>query len=181
MLTATGESFRSPHRRPGCGVAWHHRRCCSSVSAENGSELYEQICAPYSHGHFPAPEFGPGPIDLPPSTCSPVPHLQFGKGLLLEELLHPELKIEAKAVEDRPDVNNLAGPQPQGGDGKGGDGGHELLHDVVMVLSNVIVHVPNGQGKWSVLPIVKETPPESLTPRSPTTSSSQAGQSRAPQ
>lgn len=87
---------------------------------------------------------------------------------MLEELLHPELKVEAKAVEDRPDVNDFTGPQPQGGDGKGGNGGHELLHDVVMVLSNVVIHVPNSQGKWSVLPVVKESPLGSLLPHLPT-------------
>lgn len=89
-------------------------------------------------------------------ACSPAPHLELGEGLPLEELLHPELEVEAKTVEDRPDVNDLTGSQPQGGDGERGNGGDELLDDVVVVLSNVVIHVPNGQRKWSVLPVVKE-------------------------
>lgn len=94
---------------------------------------------------FQGAEFVTRLTDVPPPAYSTSAHLQFGEGLPLEEFLHPELKVEAKAVEDRPDVNNLTGSQPQSGDSKGGNGGHELLHDVVVVLSDVVVHIPNGQ------------------------------------
>lgn len=94
---------------------------------------------------FPGAEFVPWPAVVPPPAHRASAHLQFGEGLPLEEFLHPELKVEAKAIEDRPDENNLTGSQPQSGDSKRGNGGHELLYDVVVVLSNVVVHIPNGQ------------------------------------
>lgn len=115
-------------------------------------------------------------LTSPHPLCSPAPHLQFGKGPQLEELLHPELEVEAEAVEQGPDVNDLAGPQPQRGDGKGGSAGHQLPQDVVMALPNVVIHVPKSQGRWLVFPLVQETPLEFLFP-----SSSWSGQSRISQ
>lgn len=85
-------------------------------------------------------------------------YLLLSKRIQLEELLHPELKVEAKAVADGPDIDNLTGPQPEGGDEEGGDGGHQLLQDVVMVLSNVIIDIP-GSPKNITLGSVP-TPPK---------------------
>lgn len=90
-------------------------------------------------------------------------YLHPSKLIQLEELLHPELKIEAKAVADGPDVDNLAGTQPEGSDQKGGDGGHQLLQDVIVVLSNVIVDIP-GSPKNTTLGWVP-TPPRRPQPR----------------
>lgn len=50
------------------------------------------------------------------------PHLNGGKWWKGEELGHPQLKVEPKAVEKGPDVNQFTWAQPQGGDSEGADG-----------------------------------------------------------
>lgn len=69
-------------------------------------------------------------------------HLHGGEGGDGEELGHPQLKVEPEAVENRPDVDHLAGAQPQGGDGEGAQGRRQLPEDPVVVAADVVVHVP---------------------------------------
>lgn len=69
-------------------------------------------------------------------------HLNGRKWRKGEELGHPQLKVEAKAVEDGPDVDQLAGAEPQRRDGKGAHGGQELLEDPVVISTDVVVDIP---------------------------------------
>lgn len=128
-------------------ASWHPQGFCSSASVKNPTPTNQSEFPPCSHRYFPAPELVPSPPDLSHPLCSPAPHLQFGKGPQLEELLHPELEVEAEAVDQGPDVNDLTGPQPQCGDGKGGNAGHQFLQDVVVVLPNVVIHIPKKPRK----------------------------------
>lgn len=73
--------------------------------------------------------------------CGWPPYLYGGKGPKREELGHPQLKVEAEAVEERPDIDDLAGSQPQGGDSKCADCGQELSEDAVVVPAQVVVDV----------------------------------------
>lgn len=56
-----------------------------------------------------------------------VSHLHGWKRRQGEELGHPQLKVEAKAVEEGPEVDQLARAEPQCGDGEGTEGCQELL------------------------------------------------------
>lgn len=69
-------------------------------------------------------------------------HLHDGKRWKGEELGHPQLKVEAEAVEERPDVNELARAQPQGGDGKSAGGCKELFKDLIVIPTNVVINIP---------------------------------------
>lgn len=71
-----------------------------------------------------------------------VSHLDGRKWREGEELGHPQLKVEAKAVEERPDVNQLAGAEPQRRDGKGAHSGQQLLEDSVVIPTDVVVDIP---------------------------------------
>lgn len=64
---------------------------------------------------------------------------QWRKG---EDLGHPQLKVEAKAIEKGPDVNQLTRAQPQGGDSEGADGCQELLKDLIVIPANIVINVP---------------------------------------
>lgn len=59
-----------------------------------------------------------------------------------EQLGHPQLKVEAEAVEKGPDVNQLTRAKPQGGDGESADGRQELLEDFIVIPANVVVNIP---------------------------------------
>lgn len=52
-----------------------------------------------------------------------------------KKLLHPEFKVQTKAVAYGPDVDNVTGAQPQRGHQERGHGGQQLLLDVVMALT----------------------------------------------
>ena len=54
----------------------------------------------------------------------------------------PQLEVETEAVEEGPDQHHLAGSQPQDGDAEGAQRRHQLLHHIVMLPTQVIVHVP---------------------------------------
>lgn len=71
-----------------------------------------------------------------------VAHLDGGKGRQGEEFGHPQLKVEPEAVQDRPDVDHLAGAQPQGGDGEGAQRCQELSEDLIVIAADVVVDVP---------------------------------------
>jgi len=83
---------------------------------------------------------------------------QWRKG---EQLGHPQLKVEAEAVEEGPDVNQLTRAQPQGGDGEGAEGRQELLEDFVVIPADVVVNIPAkvttplqpDEGTTSLFPI----------------------------
>lgn len=72
--------------------------------------------------------------------------LKRSKGLHGEEPGCPQLKVEAKTVEESPDQHRRAGPQPQDGDAERAQCGHQLVHHVVMFPTQVIVHVPVDQS-----------------------------------
>lgn len=74
-------------------------------------------------------------------TCL-VPHLYGGEWWNGEELGHPQLKVEAEAVKEGPDVHQLTRAQPQGGDGEGTDGSQQLLEDFIMIPTNVVINIP---------------------------------------
>ncbi len=59
-----------------------------------------------------------------------------------KELGHPQLKVEAKAVEKGPDINQLTWAQPQGGDSKGAEGCQELLEEFIMIPTNIVINIP---------------------------------------
>lgn len=59
-----------------------------------------------------------------------------------EELGDPQLKVEAKAVEEGPKINQFTGTQPQGGDGESADGRQKLFEDFVMISTNIIINIP---------------------------------------
>lgn len=69
-------------------------------------------------------------------------HLDGGKRRQGEEFGHPQLKVEPEAVQDRPDVDHLAGAQPQRGDGEGAQRRQELSEDPIVVAADVVVDVP---------------------------------------
>lgn len=71
-----------------------------------------------------------------------VAHLDGGKRRQGEEFGHPQLKVEAEAVQDRPDVDHLARAQPQGGDGEGAQRCEELSEDLIVLAADVVVDVP---------------------------------------
>ena len=71
-----------------------------------------------------------------------ISHLYERKWQKGEELGHPQLKVEAKAVETGPDVNQLTRAQPQGGDGEGAAGRQELLEDLIMIATDIVVNIP---------------------------------------
>lgn len=71
-----------------------------------------------------------------------VSHLYGRKWWQREELGHPQLKVEAEAVEKGPDVNQLTRAQPQGGDSEGAEGRQELLEDFIMIPTNIVINIP---------------------------------------
>lgn len=58
------------------------------------------------------------------------------------QLLHPELKIEAEAVKNRPQVDDVTRPKPQSSDDKCGHGGGQLRDHGGMIPADVVIHVP---------------------------------------
>lgn len=70
-----------------------------------------------------------------------ISHLHDWKGWKGEELCHPQLKVEAKAVEKGPDVNQFTRAQPQGGDSESADGCKEFFKDFVVVLTNIVINI----------------------------------------
>lgn len=74
-------------------------------------------------------------------------HLYGRKWRKGEELGHPQLKVEAKAVEKGPDVNQLTWAQPQGGDSEGAEGCQELLEDFIVISTNIVVNIP---AEWQL-------------------------------
>lgn len=73
-----------------------------------------------------------------------VSHLYGRKWWKGEELGHPQLKVEAKAVEKGPDVHQLTRAQPQSGDGESADGSKKLFEDFIVIPSDVVINVPAG-------------------------------------
>ncbi len=71
-----------------------------------------------------------------------VSYLYSGKWRDGEELGHPQLKVEPKAVEKGPDINQLTWAQPQGGDKECADGCQELLEDFIMITTDVVINIP---------------------------------------
>lgn len=71
-----------------------------------------------------------------------VSHLYGRKWRKGEELGHPQLKVEAEAVEKGPDINQLTRAQPQGGDSEGAEGCQELLEDFIMIPADKVVNIP---------------------------------------
>lgn len=69
-------------------------------------------------------------------------HLYGRKWWKGEELGHPQLKVQAKAVEKGPDVNQLARAQPQGGDSECAEGRQELLEDFIVIPANIVINIP---------------------------------------
>lgn len=71
-----------------------------------------------------------------------VSHLYGRKWWKGEELSHPQLKVEAEAVEEGPDVDQLTWAQPQSGDSEGTDGGQELPEDLIVISPDIVVNIP---------------------------------------
>lgn len=80
--------------------------------------------------------------------CVSVSHLYSRKWWKGEELGHPQLKVEAKAVEEGPDINQLTWAQPQGGYSEGAESRQELLEDFVMIATNIIINIP---AEWQLI------------------------------
>lgn len=64
---------------------------------------------------------------------------QRGQG---EELSHPQLKVQAEAVEEGPNVHQFTRSEPQSSDNKGADCSDQLLEDSVMISANVVIDIP---------------------------------------
>lgn len=64
---------------------------------------------------------------------------------MLCQLLYPELKVEAKAVKNRPQVDDVTRPKPQSGDDEGGNGGSQLWDHSGVIPTNVVIYIPAGK------------------------------------
>lgn len=72
-------------------------------------------------------------------SCS---YLNGKEGLHAEELGDPQLKVEAEAVEESPDEDDPARPEPQRRDAVRAEGSDQLVQRVIMFTAQVIIHVP---------------------------------------
>lgn len=64
------------------------------------------------------------------------------EGLHGEDLGHPQLKVEAEAVEESPDENDPTRAEPQRRDTVRTQCGDQLVQHVIMLTTEVIVHIP---------------------------------------
>lgn len=117
----------------------------------------------------------PGPRRTGRLSPAGAAHLDGGKRRQGEEFGHPQLKVEAEAVQDGPDVDHLAGAQPQGGDGEGAQRGEQLSEDLIVIAADVVVDVPaevpketrqNGRRRRLTLDVNTHLQSQSLMPRS---------------
>lgn len=69
-------------------------------------------------------------------------NLKRAKWLHGEEFACPQLKVETKTVQESPDQNHLTGSQPEDGDAEGAQCSHKLLHHVLVLSTQVIIHIP---------------------------------------
>lgn len=98
----------------------------------------------------------PPVIGLIPASHSlePPAHLDLCQWPMLCQLLCPELKVEAEAVKDRPQVDDVTRSEPQGGDDEGGHRGGQLRDHGGMIPADVVIHVSAGKtgeepsGAW---------------------------------
>lgn len=88
------------------------------------------------------------------TICLIVSHLYGRKWWKGEELGHPQLKVETKAVEKGPDINQFTWAQPQGGDGKSADGCKKFFEDLIVISTNVVVNIPARDTTMSQNPLV---------------------------
>lgn len=77
------------------------------------------------------------PVLLPPGS-----HLNGTEGLRGEDLGHPQLKVETKAVEESPGEDGPARPEPQRRDAVRTERGDQLVQHVLMFTTEVVIHIP---------------------------------------
>lgn len=89
----------------------------------------------------------PPVIRLIPASHSrePSAHLELCQWPMLCQLLYPELKVKAEAVENRPQVDNVTRPEPQSGDNKRGHGCSQLWDHRGVVPANMVIHISAGK------------------------------------
>lgn len=73
---------------------------------------------------------------------------------MLCQLLYPELKVEAEAVKNRPQVDDVTRPEPQSGDDECGHRRGQLWDHGGVIPANVVIHISAGEtgeepsGAW---------------------------------
>lgn len=89
----------------------------------------------------------PPVIRLIPASHSlePPAHLDLCQRPTLRQLLYPELKVEAEAVKNRPQVDDVTRPEPQSGDDEGGNGGGQLWDHSGVIPTNVVIYISAGK------------------------------------
>lgn len=65
-----------------------------------------------------------------------------------EELGGPQLKVEAEAVEEGPEKHNPARAEPQQSDSIGAESRNQLLQNILMLPTQVVIHIPTVRDKW---------------------------------
>lgn len=86
-------------------------------------------------------------------SLEPLAHLDLCQEPTLCQLLHPELKVEAETVKNRPQVDDVTRPEPQSGDNERGHGGSQLWDHGRVIPANVVIHISAGKteepsGAW---------------------------------
>lgn len=91
----------------------------------------------------------------PGTSCPPLPashglerpaHLYLCQWPTLCQLLYPELKVEAEAVKNRPQVDDVTRPEPQSGDDERGHRCGQLWDHGGVIPANVVIHISAGKA-----------------------------------